>query len=138
MKPSINVQQASGPRLFPGQRWVNIALRCGHLVGVAGIGGGFLFGVEEARWLPFWYLTVGSGVLLVLLYLWSEAQWLCRLKGAIIVIKLVLLASTLLWPAWREALFILLILLSGWIAHAPGVVRGYLVLRCGRHRPEVV
>ncbi|MCW8957907.1 MAG: hypothetical protein OQL21_02570, partial [Gammaproteobacteria bacterium] len=59
------------PRNFAGQRWLNIVLRALHLVGVAGIGGSFLFALDEVLWRPYWYLTLGSGIALSLLYLWS-------------------------------------------------------------------
>lgn len=112
-------------RFFPGQRWVNIALRCGHLVGIAGLAGGFLFGVEAERWLPFWYLTLATGGGLVGLYVYSNAAWLLQLKGMVVVLKVGLLAVAYLFPAWRGALFVAVILLSGLIAHAPGRVRGW-------------
>lgn len=115
----------SEARLFPGQRWLNIALRCLHLVGVAGIGGGFLFSVSEAQWLPFGYLTLGSGVALSLLYLWSDPRWLLQLKGMTIVAKLLLLAAAIGLPGLRAELFLLIVVLSGLIAHAPGSVRGF-------------
>jgi len=113
------------PRLFPGQRWINISLRSIHIIGVAGIGGGFLFGLDEAQWLPFWHLTLATGVILSLLYIWSDAIWLFQLKGLAIVLKVLLLGAAMGLPAWRAELFMLIILISGLIAHAPGWVRGY-------------
>ena len=113
------------PRRFPGERWINNWLRSAHLVGVAGIGGGYLFGLAEAQWLPFWHLTLGTGVALSLLYLWASVAWLLQLKGLAIVVKLALLALAVLLPPWRGELFILVIVISGLIAHAPGAVRGY-------------
>ena len=112
------------PRTFIGKRWVDIGLRCAHLVGVAGIGGGFLLTLEQDQWLTFWHLTLVSGVLLSLLYLWSSAAWLLQLKGLAIIFKLALLALALGVPTWRGTLFIAVIVLSGLIAHAPGRVRG--------------
>jgi hypothetical protein len=111
-------------RTFTGERWVDIGLRCAHLVGVAGIGGGFLLTLEQDRRLTFWHLTLVSGVLLSLLYLWSSAAWLLQRKGLAIMFKLVLLALALGLPTWRGSLFIAVIVLSGLIAHAPGRVRG--------------
>jgi hypothetical protein len=113
------------PRTFPGERWVNIALRSLHLVGVAGIGGGFLFDLEPARWLAFWHLTLASGVLLSLLYLWGTAHWLLQLKGVAVVLKVGLLALAWHSPTWRAELFTLVILISGLTAHAPGRIRGF-------------
>lgn len=114
------------PRLFPGQRWLNIILRSLHLIGVAGIAGGFLFVLEEARWLTFWHLTLATGVMLSLLYIWSSAIWLLQLKGIAIILKLLLLALAFRLPEWRSELFIAVIAISGFIAHAPGVIRGYI------------
>lgn len=113
------------PRTFPGERWVNISLRCLHLLGVSGIGGGFLFDLESTLWQPFWYLTLASGVVLSLLYLWGTALWLFQLKGLVIVAKLLLLTLALAMPNWRGGVFILVVLLSGLVAHAPGEVRGF-------------
>ncbi|WP_303906348.1 hypothetical protein [Thiohalomonas denitrificans] len=116
------------PRQFPGERWINIGLRCLHLVGIAGISGGFLFTLAEAQWLPFWYLAVSSGVALSLLYIWSTALWLVQLKGIAILLKVALLAAATLLPEWRAGLFVSIILISGLIAHAPGAVRGYRLI----------
>ena len=113
------------PRFFPGQRWANIGLRCAHLVGVAGIGGGFLFALPEAQWLPFWHLTLASGGLLALLYVWTDFAWLLQLKGQVILLKLALLALAHLYPVWRAEAFVLAIILSGLFAHAPDRVRSY-------------
>lgn len=113
------------PRYFPGQRGLNIALRSLHLIGVAGIGGGFLFTLDEAQWLPFWHLSLLTGIALTAIYIWTSALWLVQLKGLVIVFKLLLLWIAMLIPDWRGALFIMVIVLSAVIAHAPGTVRGY-------------
>ena len=115
----------NNPRLFPGQRGINILLRAAHLVGVAGIGGGFLFSLDEALWRPWWWLTLSSGVLLTLLYLYSDGRWLLQLKGQVILLKLMLLALAIIVPTWQAELFVLVIILSALIAHAPGTVRNH-------------
>lgn len=111
------------PRFLPGQRWLNIALRGLHLVGIAGLAGGFLFGLPEARWAAYGYLTIATGVLLAALYLWTDASWLVKLKGQAVLAKLALLA--LACPAWRAEAFVLVVLLSAFFAHAPDRVRSY-------------
>lgn len=115
------------PRNFAGQRWLNIVLRALHLVGVSGIGGGFLFGLDETLWSPYWYITLGSGIALSLLYLWSDGRWLFQLKGVVILFKLLLLAVAVAIPVLRAELFLLVVVLSAVIAHAPGRVRGFSV-----------
>ncbi len=116
-------------RQFPGKRWLNIFLRSFHLVGIAGIGGGFIFGLEEAQWLPFWYLAILAGGLLALLYIWSDAIWFLQLRGMVIIVKIFLLSMTLVLPNWRAEIFISIIVLSSLIAHAPGNVRSYHIIK---------
>lgn len=125
MQALIHALFPAEPRRLKGGRWLNIALRSLHLVGVAGIGGGFLLGVEMDRWQPYWTLALGSGIALTLLYLWSSAAWLFQLRGGVIVLKVALLGLAMSLPEWRSQLFVLVILLSGLIAHAPGEVRGF-------------
>jgi len=122
------------PRYLRGERWMNIVLRALHLVGVAGIGGGFLFDQDLAVWEAYWYLSIATGVALTGLYLWSTCAWLFELKGLAVVVKVVLLGIALGWPAARAELFIAIVILSGVIAHAPARVRGYRWLRIGGAR----
>ena len=114
-------------RQLPGQRWINIALRSAHLVGVTGIGGGFLLDVDDSLWMGYWWLAVSTGVLLSLLYLWTNPLWAIQLKGMAIIGKLVLLGIGVAVPDWRATMFVLVVLVSAFIAHAPGRVRGYRI-----------
>lgn len=113
------------PRFLPGQRWLNISLRGLHLVGIAGLAGGFLFDLPEANWRGYWHLTLGSGLLLSALYVWTDPTWLLKLKGQVILVKLALLVLAVVFPDWRVTLFVLIILLSAFFAHAPDRVRSY-------------
>jgi len=116
-------------REFRGQRWVNISLRCAHLVGVAGVAGGFLFGLEPGSWAFYWHLALASGIGLSLIYVWSNAAWLLELKGLTIVIKTMMLAAALAVPDIKAEIFIAIIVMSGLIAHAPARVRSRRWLR---------
>ena len=49
-------------RFFPGQRWANICLRTLHLIGVAGLGGGFLYPAAGEDWRIYLDLVVWAGV----------------------------------------------------------------------------
>jgi hypothetical protein len=125
MYPVIRILFPIRPRAFPGERWLNIALRGLHLLGVAGIGGWYLLGLSTSQDWRYGLLTLGSGSVLTLLYLWASATWLLQLKGLVIVLKLGLLGLALFLPAWRAELLVLVILLFALIAHAPGQVRGF-------------
>lgn len=113
------------PRGFPGRRWVNITLRTLHLIGVAGLGGAYLYAVPQALWQPYLWLTLLSGVGLVAISVYATALWLLQLRGLVIVFKLALLALMLWWPGFSMPLGMLVIVLSSVIAHAPGDVRYY-------------
>ncbi len=122
----------SQPRDFPGLRWLNITLRSVHLVGMAGMAGGYLYQGSTVTLLPFWELTFYSGLVMVGLAIWANGRWLLQLRGWVILFKLLLL-WVLPWldgvmsngSAWG---FVLIILLSSLIAHAPGKVRYRLVV----------
>lgn len=116
------------PRRFVGQRWLNIALRSLHLLGIAGVAGGFLFAVEAEQWQRFWQLSLLTGFALMALYVWATARWLVQLKGVVILLKLLLLWWASNSVEWQAELFMLVIVLSAVIAHAPGEIRGYMLL----------
>ena len=113
------------PRSFPGQRWLNIGLRGLHLVGVAGVAGGFLFGLPRESWMVYWHLAGVTGVLMSLIYLWIDVDWITQLKGQVIVLKVILLWLGLAWPAAQAPIFVVVILLSAFFAHAPAKVRSW-------------
>lgn len=127
----IDLLFASTGRSLAGERWLNITLRTLHLVGVAGASAAFLQGAPHASVLPFLYLMLCSGGLLSLLYLWTHGGWLLQLSGIAILIKVALLLAAIALPAWQAPLFILIIIISGLIAHAPARVRGYRLLTRG-------
>ncbi len=110
------------PRTFPGKRWVETSLRTLHLLGTAGIGGGFLWGADPAHWLPFLWLTVVSGMLMAGLQIWGNGVWLIQVRGLAVMVKLLLLALMVLFGA-RADLFVLVIVISGVVSHAPANVR---------------
>ncbi len=112
-------------RSFKGQRWANILLRTLHLVGMAGMAGGYLHGLAYAQWAGYFWLTTLSGAALVLIALWSSAIWLCQVRGAAILLKLLLLGLIPIFPQTAGPVFILVILISGIVSHAPAKTRYY-------------
>ena len=109
-------------RTFPGKRWVETSLRTLHLIGTAGIGGGFFWGADPVHWLPFLWLTVASGVAMAALQMWGNGIWLIQVRGLAVLAKLLLLGAMALAGA-RADLFVLVILISGIVSHAPANLR---------------
>lgn len=113
------------PRYLPGNRWLNVGLRTLHLIGIAGIGGGYFYASDGDTWRIYLELCLTSGVLLALLFVYSNGIWLLQMRGLVILLKLLLFFAIGLWPALAVPLLILILVLSGWIAHAPASVRYY-------------
>lgn len=114
-------------RSFKGQRWANILLRTLHIVGVAGMAGGYLHDLPYAQWSGYFWLTLLSGAALILIALWSSAIWLCQVRGVVILAKLLLLGLIPFFPQAAGGIFILVILISGIVSHAPAKDRYYSV-----------
>ncbi|OOZ36695.1 hypothetical protein [Solemya velesiana gill symbiont] len=115
----------SQSRSIPGERWLNVLFRTMHLVGMAGLGAGFLYAAADELWRIYLHITLVSCVGLVLLSICSNGIWLIQLRGQAILFKLVLLILVLWLPDWKAHLFILVVVISGWISHAPASVRYY-------------
>lgn len=112
-------------RGFSGKRWLMILLRTLHLIGLSGIGASFLFNLQTSDAEPFLYLTIASGVLMMLLEIWGNGVWLLQIKGIAIIIKLLLIAGMVIWPTHGALLFTLTVIISAVSSHAPGYVRYY-------------
>ena len=112
-------------RLFPGQRWVKIALRTFHLIGMCGLGGGLFLPFPPSLLTPSMTLLVATGTAMVAVELWSNGVWLIQVRGLAIMMKIVLLMLIFVTKEWAEPLLLSIIVLSGVISHAPGDVRYY-------------
>ena len=102
-------------------------MRTLHLLGMAGLGGGYFYAAADEAWLSFLYLTLASGAALMLLSIWSNGIWLVQMRGHAILLKVFLLVLMLVWPEQRMLLLVAVIVISGLISHAPGDVRYYSI-----------
>ena len=109
------------------KRWTKISLRTLHLLSVAGVGGGVIFGLEKSLWISYWWLALASGGLMMLVDIVSNRVWLVQIRGVTIFLKLFLLALLGVNPAWDSYLLATIIIISGVISHAPGNLRYYSV-----------
>ena len=114
-------------RGFRGKRWLNIALRTGHLIGVAGMGGGVLLGVTAEAWHPYLYVTLATGAVMMGLEIWSSCVYLLQLRGLVMALKILLLAALPVAPGFEPLVIGLAIVVSGVFSHAPASVRYYSV-----------
>lgn len=118
-------------RTFPGKRWVETGLRTVHIVGTAGAGGGFLWGAAPEHWLPFLWLTLMSGVALAAVQVWGNGVWLIQIRGLAVAAKLLLLGAMGIGGV-RADLFVLVLIISGVVSHAPARLRYFSPLHMRR------
>ncbi len=117
------------PRTFQGLRWLTVALRSAHLVGITGFAGGLLHHIAIAQLHYFWLLTLTSGFALIGIEMSVSGRWLIEMRGVIILLKLLCLGLFLHITLMQEAMIYFTLLLSAVIAHAPAKVRHYSPFR---------
>jgi hypothetical protein len=116
------------PRRLPYARAWNVGARTVHLAAVGILLGGHVFGVEPERLLPWLWLAIASGGVLVAVELYSTFDWLTQGAGLFVIAKLaVLLAVPALW-SWRVPLLFLVVGLAGVGSHMPGRYRHYSIV----------
>ena len=109
------------------KRWIKISLRTLHLISVAGVGGGILFGLEQSLWVGYWWLALVSGALMIAIDVIPNPVWVVQVRGLVILLKLVLLAFLGSGPSIDSLLLIIIIAMSAIISHAPGNLRYYSI-----------
>ena len=109
------------------KRWIKISLRTLHLISVAGVGGGILFGLEQSLWVSYWWLALVSGALMIAIDVIPNPVWVVQVRGLVILLKLILLAFLGSEPSIDRLLLIIIIVMSAVISHAPGNLRYYSI-----------
>lgn len=110
-----------GTRTFSGRRWLSIALRSLHLIGVVLAGAGIVGGGAHST--PGVALMLLSGSALYALDLRQHPALWREVAGAFILVKLLVVLAMLLAPEFAGVLFWLLVVTSSVVSHAPRVVR---------------
>ncbi len=112
----------------PFTRLCNIVLRTAHL-GVAGIlVGGHVFGMESSRLLPWIYWTVITGLVLMMIEAYPSWRYWSEGRGALVVVKVLLLCSTLwLWNA-RVPILLAVVVIGSVGSHMPRRFRHYSLI----------
>lgn len=109
------------------KRWTKISLRTLHILAVAGVGGGILFGLEPDQWRNYWWLSLVSGILLMAIDIISNPVWVVQVRGLVIFLKLILVALLGSDPSLDRLLLIIIIVISAVVSHAPSKLRYYSI-----------
>lgn len=122
------------PRHLPGSRAISIAFRTVHLAALGFLIGGHAFGIAADRLLPMLYVTIGSGVGLIALEVYALGlPWFVMGKGAMVVLKIVVLLLVPLFWERRVALLLAVLAIGSVGSHMPARFR-HAVLVGGRRR----
>ena len=110
-----------GKSRFVGRRWLSIALRSLHLVGVV-LTAIAIFGGGQHQLVATLTMFV-TGLGLFGIELWRDLQHWRELAGAFVLLKLLLVLAMILMPSQAGGLFWFLLISSSLISHAPKLVR---------------
>jgi hypothetical protein len=115
-------------RRLPHARAWNVGARSVHLAATGTLLGGHVFGVAAGPLLPWLWVAIASGAVMVAVELYSSFDWLTQLGGLAVVLKLaVLCAIPFAWSA-RVPLLFAVVLIAGVGSHMPGKLRHYSLL----------
>jgi len=110
-------------------RALNIALRTAHIGVTGALFGGHVFAIAARRLLPCLYLTILTGVALVIVELYPDWRRLFEVRTAMIAAKLCLLCLIPWLWTWRVAILIGVIVIASIGSHMPRRYRYYSILR---------
>ena len=105
------------------RRLLKVMIRALHLVGIAGTFGNAMMGVSAS---PYITLAIYSGIALTVMDA-TGLIWFVQLRAVAIYIKLLLLFVLHLYPEHAIACLISIIVLSGFMSHAPSWIRYYSI-----------
>ena len=122
-------------RRLPHARAWNVGARTVHLGATGVLLGGHVFGGDADALLPWLYVAMASGAVMLAVELYSSFDWLMEVGGLAVLVKLALLcAIPFAWSA-RVPILFAVVALAGVGSHMPGKYRHYS-LRHGRVMKE--
>jgi hypothetical protein len=112
-------------RKLSAGRLANVAARTVHLGVTSVLVGGHVFDVSRPRLVPWLYATIATGVVLVFLEAFPRWRWWHEGRGALVLVKLGLMA--LIPWCWDQRAWLLaaIILLASVGSHMPARFRYY-------------
>jgi hypothetical protein len=115
-------------RRLPYARAWNVGSRTVHLAATGTLLGGHVFGVQADALLPWLWVAIASGAVMLAVELYTSFDWLTQVGGLVVVLKVILLcAIPFAWTA-RVPLLFAVVAIAGVGSHMPGKYRHYSVL----------
>lgn len=113
---------ATRPAENAARRIFKVIVRTLHLVGMAGLFGQAMTGRFTSTYL---ILTIVSGVVLTLVDILSDRNWFVQLRGVALYLKLLCLLPIHFSPNAAIPCLIVVVVISGFMSHAPSWIRYY-------------
>ncbi len=112
-------------RRLPHARAWNVGARTVHLAATGVLLGGHFFGAEAEALLPWLYVAMASGAVMLAVELYSSLDYLAELGGLAVLLKLALLcAIPFAWSA-RVPILFAVVAVAGIGSHMSGKYRHY-------------
>jgi hypothetical protein len=116
------------PRPVPAVRVLRTTLRTLHLIAVAALYGGHVYGAAPERLAPALAATLATGALFVALEVYRAPVWLFQLRGAATLLKVALIACVALAWDLRVPILTLAVAIGAVTSHMPGRWRYHSLL----------
>jgi hypothetical protein len=108
-------------------------LRTVHLIAIAALYGGHVFGVEKERLLPALVAVLASGAAFMVFEVLRSPIWLVQLRGVATYIKIAMMSSVGIFWDQRVLILTAVLAIGVVVAHMPGRYRYFSLL----HRREM-
>jgi hypothetical protein len=115
-------------RRFPHARVWNVSARTVHLAATGTLLGGHVFGVDAALLVPWLWVAMASGAVILGIEVFGSLDWLCQLGGLAVLLKLALLCAIPFAWSVRVPLLFAVVAVAGVGSHMPGRLRHYSLL----------
>ena len=99
-----------------------------HLAATGTLLGAHVFGVPPGPLLPWLWVAIGSGAVLMALELYSTLDWLMQVGGLAVLLKVGLLCVIPFAWSVRVPVLFTVVAIAGISAHMPGRYRHYSLL----------
>ena len=125
MKKLFDILTPEQPRVLPYARTLNIAFRTFHIIVVGIFLGGQTFEVEAERSKLYLYLSIVTGLCLMVVECYPSCRWFYQGRGVLVQLKLLLFATVPFFWSYRVPILIGVAIIASVGSHMPRRFRYY-------------
>jgi hypothetical protein len=114
---------AETARPTPWRRCWNIGFRTAHIGVTSVLFGGHVFGITAQRLLPWLYMTIATGAVLVVIEAYPNWRWCLEGRGAMPIAKVLLMCLVPWFWDYRVPILIAVVVIGSVGSHMPRRLR---------------